>query len=574
MLVSTLITGVLLLNFIKGSYRDTKEEKLLTNINLITNILNQIEDEWEDINFHRLSQELSYLVNSRVTFIENHGQVIADSMNNSIIFDEFDQTPEYKNAIKSRTQVIQRYSREVGHDYYYLAAYPIRVGRYYIMVRLGDPYKEMDYVIDNFVNYGTLYISVGLLSAILLGYVMAGRITKPLKELTEASKQIAQGDLKKRVKAKGQDEVKELSLSFNTMASKLEITIEELKDKNEKMNAVLASIQDGLIALDEDDNIILINDSAKRILNIHSEIQIGSNIDELTIDKQLMDEILKAKSNDYIYDNEVEIGGKNKRIIQLSTSTIQEENIVEYKIDTLLVVRDVTSIRNLENMRKEFVSNVSHELRTPLTSIGGFIETLKIKELDEKSKARALDIIEFEAERLKGLINNLLKLSEMENIENVKELEDIDIKSDLIEIKRLLKPQIESKNINIIVHIDKDLNTINGDSNWFRLIATNLIENSIKYTEEGKEIKVSLYNHRDGIKFVVEDSGLGIPEEDLPKIFQRFYRVDKSRSNNIKGSGLGLSIVNSVVKLFAGSIDVESKLGQGSKFTVYLPSSL
>jgi two-component system phosphate regulon sensor histidine kinase PhoR len=222
-------------------------------------------------------------------------------------------------------------------------------------------------------------------------------------------------------------------------------------------------------------------------------------------------------------------------------------------------------------MRKDFVSNVSHELRTPLTSIGGFVETLKIEELDDKSKEKALDIIELETERLKTLINNLLRLSQIESIENVKHFVNINVKDDLYEIINLLQHQAEKKNINITVDIEDKLNTINGDRDWFRLIAINLIENSIKYTKENGYIDVNLHNYNSGIKLVIEDNGIGIPEEDIPRIFERFYKVDKSRSNTIEGSGLGLSIVKNIVKLFGGSIKIESQLGKGSKFTVFLP---
>lgn len=571
LLVSSLVTGALAFNFIESSYKKVKEEKLLSNINLIGSTLKEVNGDWEDINFHRLVQNLSSYVNSRVTFISVDGQVIADSSDNSIIFQEFDLTPEFRYAIRRKIQMVQRYSREVGNKYFYLALFPIKISKYDIMVRLGDPYREMDYIIENFVTYGLLYIIAGLVFAIVLGYIVAGKITKPIKALTEVSKQIARGDLEKRVKVEGKDEIKELSVSFNIMASKLKFTIDELKDKNAKMDAILASIQDGLIAMDQDGKVILINDSAKKILNIKNNIKIGSYIDELAIERKIMDEIQKAKMDNNMYSSEIKIGGNNKKIVQLSTSIIQEKNGSGHQIGTLLIIRDVTSIRNLENMRKDFVSNVSHELRTPLTSIGGFVETLKIKELDNKSRYKALDIIEFETERLKALINNLLKLSEIENIENVKHLAIIDIKNDLFEVKRLLKPQAENKDIDIILDIEEDLNTINGDRNWFRLIAINLIENSIKYTEEGGIINVGLYNYTDGVKLVVEDKGIGIPEEDLSRIFERFYRVDKSRSNSIKGSGLGLSIVKNIVKLFRGTIEVESQLGEGSKFTVFLP---
>lgn len=572
LLASSLVTGILALNFIERSYRDTKEEKLLSNINLIGSTLSEIDNDWEDINFYRLAQSLSSHVNSRVTFINVDGQVLADSLDNSIIFEKFNLTPEFKNAIKGKAQMVQRYSKEVGNKYFYLALFPIKVGKFDIMVRLGDPYKEIDYIIENFVTYGLLYIVIGLILAIVLGYIATGKITKPVKELTAVSKLIAEGDLDKRVKISGKDEIRELSINFNIMASKLKVTIDELKDENAKMDAILASIQDGLIALDKKGRIILVNNSAKKILNIDDDIKIGSHVEVLALDSKIKDQIQQIIKDCNENISEIKIGGSKKQIIQLSSTSIIEDNDISGdKIGTLLIIRDVTSIRNLEKMRKDFVSNVSHELRTPLTSIGGFVETLKINELDDKSKEKALDIIELETERLKTLINNLLRLSQIENIENVKHLVHINVKDDLYEVINLLQPQSEKKNINITVDIEDKLNTINGDRDWFRLIAINLIENSIKYTKENGYIDVNLHNYNSGIKLVIEDNGIGIPEEDIPRIFERFYKVDKSRSNTIEGSGLGLSIVKNIVKLFGGSIKIESQLGKGSKFTVFLP---
>lgn len=462
LLASSLVTGILALNFIERSYRDTKEEKLLSNINLIGSTLSEIDNDWEDINFYRLAQSLSSHVNSRVTFINVDGQVLADSLDNSIIFEKFNLTPEFKNAIKGKAQMVQRYSKEVGNKYFYLALFPIKVGKFDIMVRLGDPYKEIDYIIENFVTYGLLYIVIGLILAIVLGYIATGKITKPVKELTAFSKLIAEGDLDKRVKISGKDEIRELSINFNIMASKLKVTIDELKDENAKMDAILASIQDGLIALDKKDRIILVNNSAKKILNIDDDIKIGSHVETLALDNKIKYQIQQMikDCNENIY--EIKIGNSKKKIIQLSSTSIIEDNdIGGSKIGTLLIIRDVTSIRGLEKMRKDFVSNVSHELRTPLTSIGGFVETLKIEELDDKSKEKALDIIELETERLKTLINNLLRLSQIESIENVKHFVNINVKDDLYEIINLLQHQAEKKNINITVDIEDKLNTIN-----------------------------------------------------------------------------------------------------------------
>ena len=238
----------------------------------------------------------------------------------------------------------------------------------------------------------------------------------------------------------------------------------------------------------------------------------------------------------------------------------------------LLIIRDITSIVKAENMRKNFVANVSHELRTPLTSIIGFVETLRIKKLDEKNKEKVLDIIELETEKLKKLINELLILSKIESIKEVRDLSKVHIVDDVYEVLKLLEPQIKSNNIDFELNIEDKLNPINGDKDLFRRILINLVENSIKYNNTGGYIKVNISNYQKGIKLVVEDNGIGIPEEDLPSIFERFYRVDKSRSINREGTGLGLAIVKHIVLYFGGSIEVDSKLGQGSRFTVKLPN--
>lgn len=569
LLASALTSGLLAFNFIKSNYIKNKEEKLLTNINLIEDALNQKYESFEKVNFYRLAQELFFLTNSRVTFINTEGRAIADSINNSIIFEWFNREPEFQHAMRGERQIVQRYSREVGKKFFYLAMPPVKVGNLEVVVRLGDDYKEIDHTIEKFFMYVLISTIIGLIFAIIIGYISVGRITKPVKELTEASKLIAEGDFNKKVEVNTKDEIEELSISFNQMASKLKWTIDQIKDKNTKMNAILASMQEGLLALDYKNRVILANHSAKEILDINN-IQIGAHIKEL-LDTDMAEKIEKIIADKKEHNIEIEIGDENKKTIHLSTSIIQGKDDHEDRIGILLIIRDITSIRKLEKMRKDFVANVSHELRTPLTSIGGFVETLKIKELDEKNRNKAIDIIEFEVERLKGLINNLLRLSEIENIENVKHLADIDIKDDIYEVIKLLGPLADKKNIKLMLNMGDSLNPINGDRDWFRLILTNLIENSIKYTDEDGNVKIYISNYGQGISLIIEDNGIGIPEEDIPRIFERFYRVDKSRSNIIEGSGLGLSIVKHIVILFGGSIEVESELGKGSRFTVILP---
>lgn len=573
LLISAVVSGALAYSFIKTSYLTSKEEKLMSNINLIMNSLDKMDINYTEKSFYKLSQELSNQTNSRVTFITSDGRVLADSINNSIIFKDFKVMPEYKYAIKGDRQIVQRYSLEVGKKYSYLAMPPIKLGNLDVIVRLGEDFEEIDVIIETFLSYAFMSTFIGLVFAIIVGYISAGRIVKPVKELTEASKIITDGNLDKRVYIDTNDEIQDLSMSFNRMINKLNYTIGELKDKNTETDAILASMQEGLIAVNNEKKVILINDMARRIFTLSTPIKLNCYIDQLEIDDYIISLIEYGIENNIELDREVEITNmdREKIILDISTSIIQSKGNSKNIVGTLIMIRDVTSIRKLEKMRQDFVANVSHELRTPLTSIGGFVETLKIQELDETNKKRALEIIEFETDRLKILINDLLKLSEIENLENVKSPEIVDINITCDKVISLLKPQMKEKNISFTLSIEDNINKLDAQEDFIRLILINIIENSIKYTKDNGTIDVDIKNLNDGIKIEVKDNGRGIPEEDLPRIFERFYRVDKSRSTEIEGTGLGLAIVKHIVILLKGDIKVESEYNKGSKFTIVIP---
>ncbi len=571
LILSALITGALAFYFIQSSYIDVKEEKLITNINLIENTLRENYKDEINVNFYRLSQDLSLKTNSRVTFIDENGWPIADSINNSIIFNNHYLTQEFRNAIKGDRVIVKRYSVETGEKYFYLAIPSINVGNKEVILRLGDSYDEADHIVEKFILYLAIATVIGMFFAIIISYVSVGKILKPIKELTKASKLISEGEFDKRIIVDTKDEIEELSVSFNQMSRKLKETINQLKDTNIELDAILSSIQDGIIALDSQNRITLVNESVNKILDINTKFMVGQNIKETFSNLECINEIEEGIRSSTDCYTEFQIKGTKNKIISLSTYPIKEKYQPQTKIGQLLIIRDITSIVNLENMRKNFVANVSHELRTPLTSIGGFVETLRIKKLDEKNKEKALDIIEFETERLKKLINELLTLSKIESIIEVKNLVRINIEDDVLEVIKLLEPQIKNNNINIELKIEDNLNSIDGDKELFRRVLINLIENSIKYNNPGGYVKINISNYEEGIKLIVEDNGIGIPEEDIPSIFERFYRVDKSRANNKEGTGLGLAIVKHIVLYFGGTIEVNSIIGQGSRFIVKLP---
>lgn len=569
LIISALLTGALAFYFINTSYRDSKMEKLSTNISLIENSLDNRYKRYENPNFYSLAQELSKKTNSRVTFISLRGYPIADSINNSIIFENQSTSEEFRVAMGNIHRLTHSYSGEVGKRYLYLSKAPIKVGNKDVMLRLGDSNNEVYELIEEFFALFLFANLISIFFAIAMSYISSGKIVKPIKELTRASKDIAKGNFKNMIDVKSKDEIKELTITFNKMAGKLEENINRIQEKNIQMNSILSSIQEGILALDLDKKVFLINNSVNRILENSIDPQKGQYIKDVLKDIENIDEIESKINETDEYYREIEIK-RLKKIISLSMYPIKE-NIEDFKpMGTMIVIRDITQMRNLEKIRKDFVANVSHELRTPLTSIGGFVETLKIKNLDDENRKKALDIIEIETANLKKMINELLQLSKIESIQNTKEDIFIEIEDEIKQILNMLSPRIKEKNISVNMNIEGNLNPIYGHSELFRLILVNVIENSIKYNKAYGNIYIEAINFKKGVKLLVKDNGIGISEKDLPFIFERFYRSKSGLDRTSRGSGLGLAIVNDIVAHMNGTIKVDSKLEEGTSFEIVL----
>ena len=340
------------------------------------------------------------------------------------------------------------------------------------------------------------------------------------------------------------------------MADQLQSKINEVMDKQNRLESIVKSMESGVIAVDLDNNIIIMNPYAKRIFGIKDDItgeKIYDYIQDFDINCFLNEDDEIAKEIKILHPAEREL--KIKKAFILSGRE---------KIGKVIAVQDISDIKRLENMRSQFVANVTHELKTPLTSIKGFAETLKYVE-DEKTREKFLDIIDSEAERLSRLISDILVLSKIESSTTTED-EDFMPYKVIDEVISIVKNMAESKNISLIIEkSEKDIK-LHGDKDKFLQLVLNLTENGIKYSNEGSTVKIrSLIKNGDYV-LQVEDNGIGIPKEDIPRIFERFYRVDKSRKGG--GTGLGLAIVKHIVKIFNGEINIESELNKGSIFTV------
>lgn len=415
--------------------------------------------------------------------------------------------------------------------------------------------------------YIFIILILSIATIILIKYSISLR--SYLKEFMKVSKDISNKQFDSRVKGQMSGEMGIFANNFNYMIDTINITIKDITDKNMQLKSIMQSVSHGILAIDTKGKILLINDLAKIMVDGNQKlIPEGKNIRQFIQNQIVLDSIIYNMS------------GENSTVIQ---KNISKDTIYKIKIDPvhfedtdavigfIINIENVTEYVKLENMRKEFVANVSHELKTPITSIKGFVETLKMTDnLDDDTKNRFLTIIENEATRLTRLIDDILLLSTIEN-KTKKKVEKVDLFEVFEEVHEVVNYIAKKKNIKVKYEFkNKDIDLWEY-SGYIRQILLNIISNAIKYTGENGSVNIKQYIKAEKVFIEVKDNGIGIPQEDIDRIFERFYRVDKARSRSVGGTGLGLAITKHMVKALNGNIKVESELGVGSKFIIELP---
>mgnify|MGYP001563031442 FL=1 len=411
-----------------------------------------------------------------------------------------------------------------------------------------------------------LFIALGL--AFLSSLLLTRDMTLKVHKIVRISDSFSKGDFSHKIFLDSKDELGELASTLNSMAQNLEDKIHEIEIKNQHLVAILESMVEGLIVVDKTSRIVSINSSVEKIFNISKQNLEGKVFLEVIRNNDIAEIINKVLKKGEFTSCELTLMWPVQKIFQINASPIFEKEEVS---GCLLVIHDITEIRKLETMRRDFVANVSHELKTPLTSIKGFVETLLEGALEDKENNRHfLKIIQEHGERLNKLVDDLLSLSHLESKEILLEKDIFNLRQQVEKVIMGFKEQLKKRNVDIKNEIPANI-SINADKDKIEGVFTNLIDNAIKFNKENGSIKISSQQEGDKIKIIVEDSGVGIPEKDIPRIFERFYRVDKARSRELGGTGLGLSIVKHIIELHKGSVGVESVEGLGSKFWFTLP---
>ncbi len=521
----------------------------------------------------RLCKKIGQSAPTRVTVILPDGVVIGDSEEKPSSMDNHIDRPEVRVALDGKIGRSQRYSRTLDKHMMYVAL-PLVTG---VQVKgilrtsipLTDIYSELERI-QNSITLGGILIAV--LASVICFYV-SRRIIQPIENLRDGAERFAKGELAHRLPVPSTRETADLAKAMNHMATRLEKRIAaEIEQRNE-MEAILSSMTEGVIALDMEEHILSFNQAAMRMVKGLTELAKGQGLEVVIRNRRLKQLVERVQQTNDTVSEDIILHQADRRIVNVHATPMH--NSMQAHIGTLMVFNDVTQLRHLEKMRQDFVANVSHEIKTPLTAIKGFVETLQAGAKDRPEEAaRFIAIVQKHANRLEAIIEDLLQLS---RIERENEARQIQFTSG--SIGRILRSSVqmclakaEAKKIKIESKCDASLTaTINAALLEQALI--NLIDNAIKYSSKEGRIRVEAIKTKEELTISIQDQGIGITKKHLPRLFERFYRVDKARSREQGGTGLGLAIVKHIVRAHSGRVSVVSERGKGSNFTIHLPVS-
>lgn len=569
-LVSLSILGFFLSGKITKSTRDNFENAFLAEAKIIAANLKHVPDSSYSY-FQNYAKDAAKNIKARVTIVSLQGQVLGDSEADPRSLENHGNRPEIKEALRGKISKIIRNSDTLHTSMLYVAV-PVMTnqGKVDGAVRVSISMDKLkDVLRDLYLSIATVFFLVFILS-IALAAPLAKSLSDPLRHMAWGAKEMAQGNLDYKIKTTSYDEIAELSNSLNYMAFRLKRNLEEITEEKNKIHAILTGMADGVIATDKNLKLILINPAAEEFFVVKEKEIVGLSILEGLHNHQLEELFRETMGNGKEFEQELNLTIPAEKMLKIHLTPISRTGTEA--MGAVAILRDVTELRNLEQIRTEFVANVSHELRTPLTSIKGFVETLLDGAMEEPEVAkRFLGIINVESDRLTRLITDLLNLSQIEGKEKEGKKKPLHLEQIITKVVSMLFPQATEKDLALRAVIPETLPLIMADEDMMDQLFINLIENAIKYTIKG-EVRIEARPERDGVQVKVMDTGIGIPMSSLQRVFERFYRVDKARSREIGGTGLGLAIVKHILEAHGGSITVESKVGVGSIFTLFLPS--
>ena len=507
---------------------------------------------------------------TRITVVLRDGTVVADS-DKPLPLENHADRPEIQAAYVKGTGSASRYSGTLERNMMYVAVRVPEGEDAIAVVRTSLPLTEV------MAAAGRLYVRIlvgGLVITVLaaaISLVISRRLARPLSEMQKTAEAFAAGELTRKIPPQNTVEVDALGEAMNSMAAQLDARIRTVTEQRNELEALLSSMTEAVLAVDREERVLRLNTAAARIFDIDIDAVEGQPLEAVVRNVALQEILGDILSGDRHAEREMMLRGeRGDRFFQAHGTGLTDA--MGDPLGAVVVLTDVTRLKKLENIRREFVANVSHELRTPVTAVKGFLETVREGKFnDPGDAARFLDIAARQADRLNAIIEDLLELSRIEQSEREGVRREPHRVRDVLEnALSVCTGKVAAKNISLELDCPDDLQAnVNGPLLEQALI--NLLDNAVKYSEPGQPVKVSGAVHDGELAIAVEDQGCGIPEEHLDRIFERFYRVDKARSRKLGGTGLGLAIVKHIVQATGGEIRVTSTPGEGSTFTIVLP---
>jgi len=563
--------------FISNHLADQSLERLKTSLmnqaRLMTYVLLPVMSvDVKRSEVQEIAKQLGRSTGARVTVMAPHGFVLGDSersWDDLLKMDNHIEREEMQTALKGGVGSSIRYSRTLRKEMLYVAL-PIRITEapeVMGVIRVALPLIKVHQALALVKRPILMGSGVGIFFVVLVGVFLGRYVNRRVRTMARAAARYARGDLSQRISIETNDELDMLASSMNKMATALKERIAEIEEERAKAEAILDNMAEGAIAVDSDRRVQIVNPSAEKMFGIsEKEARNKSLMEVVRAEKlhQMMEEVMLGKS---VVNGEVELVHHANRVLRANAVGITQEG---GHIRGVLVLHDVSEIRRLERMRQEFVANVSHELKTPLTSIKGFIETLLAGASRDPQRAeRFLKLMQEDADRLKRLIDDILDLAGIESKDRPLRSSVLVLADEVRKVAEGLEQQLAEKQIDFKMELD--VPPVVADPDKLRQVLINLLENGIKFNRERGQLKVSACALGAHVNVIVEDSGIGIPSEEVSRIFERFYRVDKARSRKMGGTGLGLSIVKHIIEAHGGEVSCESVLGHGSRFIFSLP---
>ena len=577
--VTVIVIASLIVSFVVSGFIETQTlTEVSHTLEVRTLLLNSLSQTTlsggDDTDFSATIKAFAEQSHTRFTLIRSDGVVLADSDEDPLLMDNHASRPEILAANYHTCGVATRYSNTLKTKMMYLAR-PIRKqGKLLGYGRASLPLTLINQRISDSRRMILLGFGIITMIALVFGFILARHLILPLLAMTQMAEAMAVGDFSHSLSSSRRDEIGRLAQAFNMMAEKSRERIEIINTDRSKLNAIFTAMREGVIAVDHNEVVIHINQAAAALLRVNSAESIGKPIWEITRLQELCDSLADAyKDSREIKCSMSILHGIQKQMVEIHAVPLKSGD--DKTIGAMVVLLDVSELRRLETVRRDFVSNASHELKTPITAIRAMVETMidDSTRMPEAVRLSFLDKIAKQSLRLSALVVDLMALSRFEIQPEPQLLSStIDLKQIVNDSVNCLIPMADEKGITLEFKEPEEELEIVSDEETLDQAITNVLDNAIKYTAAGGQVTVYLKHIADEVIVTVQDTGIGIAPQDKERIFERFYRVDKARSRELGGTGLGLAIVRHIVLAHKGRLEVESQLGRGTTFRLIFPA--